>query len=211
MALLTWPADVIGPSSVPVWRLKPMTMVAQSPLTGAVRTAELPGAAAWTVQYRWDRLREDDWRALSAFIARVRGRAGRILLSPPPAAEPRGTGGGAPYVSATSSGALLYTAGWPAGVSGVARLGDYLSYAVGSDRRQLHIVVADVATAADGSAAIAVEPPIRTAPAIGTVLKHRGAEAVMMLKDDDQGSLALTPPFQGALTLDLIEAWAGGV
>lgn len=201
MAVLTFPG--LRPSSAE-WSLRAHTRQSVSPLTHATQTVELPGAV-WTVSLTFERLAETQWRALEVWAARMRGAAGRVYLGPFHAQTPRGVASGAPRIAAASTGTTLRTGGWTVSTAGLLRAGDYLCYDAGASR-QLHIITADADSDTSGTATLAVEPPVRASPPVGSVLTVRSPTCVMRLIDDDQARLRLTPPVRGAVTLQLVEA-----
>lgn len=79
MSILTWP-DAVRPATI-AWHLRPNTSAFVSPLTGTVQTIELPGAA-WVAEITLDFVTEAKWRAWTAFLARLRGQAGRAYVPP---------------------------------------------------------------------------------------------------------------------------------
>lgn len=180
MAILDWPATIPAPSECQ-WALLSATQSFTSPLSGAVQTLELPGAR-WSARLRWEWLTREEAAALRAFLARLRGAAGRFRLHDHGAPTPRGSAAGAPVVAAGSAGTTLLTGGWTASAAGVLLAGDYVGLATG----QMCLVVADVSASAAGTATLSVEPPLRTVPATGSALVLTRPAAVMRLAGDDQ-------------------------
>lgn len=208
MPILNFPAGVILPSSVD-WRLVSNTQSFESPLDGSVQTIELPGAK-WAASLTWDTLAADQWRTLQAWIAQLRGAAGRFYYGPPHAAARRATGAiGVPLVNgAGQSGATLNVDGFGLGQQ-VFLPGDFIAYdtALG---RQLHIVVATATSNGSGQAALAIEPPIRVSPADNAAVIHVAPTCVMRLVDDEAGGLSVRPGANGgigAVSLDIVEAF----
>lgn len=180
MAILDLPAAIPAPSECQ-WALVSATQSFSSPLSGAVQTLELPGAR-WSARLRWEWLTRAEAAALRAFLASLRGAAGRFRLWDHGAQTPRGSAAGVPVVAAGSAGATLQTTGWTPSAAGVLLAGDYVGLATG----QLCLVVADANASAGGAAALSVEPPLRTVPATGSALVLTRPSAVMRLAGDDQ-------------------------
>lgn len=234
MTTLTWPAGIV-PQSV-AWHLEANTATFTSPLTGATQTVELPGAR-WVADFSLPTLRADQWRAWAAFIARLRGQSGRVYVPPFHAkggssARRAGTGSGptcdstlvtcdsttytvddmtwttlgAPRINgAGQSGATLRTDGWTPGAT-IFAAGDFFSYDT-SAGRTLHMVTAATIAEGDGSAALAVEPPIRTAPNDNAPLDIDAPSCVMMLADRNAGALSLQPGIFGSASVALREVF----
>lgn len=62
------------------WRLVGNTQIQESPFDGTVQTVEMPGAR-WSGSWTWNSTSETEARAIAAFLAAMRGRAGRAALA----------------------------------------------------------------------------------------------------------------------------------
>ena len=234
MTTLTWPAGIV-PQSV-AWHLEANTATFTSPLTGATQTVELPGAR-WVADFTLPTLRADQWRAWSAFIARLRGVSGRVYVPPFHAKTgstvARSGISSAPTCDSTAetvdstdwtcdamafaslgtprvaggdqSGSVLLTDGW-AGAAEVFNAGDFFHYDT-SAGRTLHMVVEAATASGDGSAALTVEPPIRTAPPDNALLEIDAPSCIMRLADGNAGALSLQPGIFGSAAVALREAF----
>jgi hypothetical protein len=203
MTVLTFPT-IRRPSSAS-YRLRGNTQTHRSPLDGTTQTLEMPGAV-WELTVSWESLSTDDSRVLAAFLAQLRGAAGRFYYSPAVWSPRRATGGGTPVINgAAQSGAALVTDGWSASVQ-VMRAGDWLSYDDTTGRRRLHMVTADVSSSAGGAATLAITPPIRRADADNAAVEVAAPSGVFRLSDDAAPEMAIRPPMLGSVTLTMVEA-----
>jgi hypothetical protein len=203
MTILTFPT--IRRPSAGSYRLRGNTQAHRSPLDGTEQTLEMPGAV-WEITVSWDNLGTDDQRVLAAFLAQLRGAAGRFYYSPTAWQPRRATGGGTPLINgAAQSGSSLVTDGWSASVQ-VMRAGDWLSYTDALGRRRLHMVTADVSSSAGGAATLAITPPIRRAGAENAAVEVAAPSGVFRLPDDAAPEMAIRPPMLGRVTLAMVEA-----
>lgn len=208
MSILNFPAGIYNPSSVD-WRLRPNTQTFRSPLDGTTQTLEMPGAV-WAASIAWETLPPAQWRVLQAFLAQLRGSAGRFYYGPPHATARQATGAiGTPLVNgANQTGAALACDGFGAGAT-VFLPGDFIAYATPAGR-SLHVVTANAIANGSGQATLAIEPPIRTSPADNAALIHASPTCVMRLVDDETGAFQLRPGpgAYASLQLEIVEAFA---
>ena len=203
MTILTFPG-IRRPSGAS-YRLRGNTQTHRSPLDGTVQTLEMPGAV-WELTVSWESLNSDDIRVLAAFLANLRGSAGRFYYSPASWSPRRATGGGSPLINgASQSGSTLATDGWTA--SGQAmRTGDWLSYEDTLFRRRLHMVTADTNANGAGQASLPITPPIRRAGADNGAVEIVEPSGVFRLPDDAAPEMQIKPPMIGTVTLTMIES-----
>ena len=202
MTVLTFPT--IRRPAEAAERLIGLTQVHESPFDGTMQTLELPGAR-WEFTVTWPTLSPDDRRELAAFLARLRGRAGRFTYSPFWSPR-RATGGGTPVINgAGQTGATLSTRGWTANAQAM-RAGDWLSYLDTAGRRRLHQVAADATADASGIAALIITPPIRRAGADGVAIEITAPIGVFMLVDDNTPAMNIRAPSLGQITITMREA-----
>ncbi len=206
MTILTFPT-IRRPSSAS-YRLRGNTQTHRSPLDGTVQTLEMPGAN-WELTVSWESLNSDDMRVLAAFLADLRGTAGRFYYSPATWAPRRAAGGGSPLINgAAQSGSTLATDGWSFAVQ-VMRAGDWLSYTDTSGRRRLHMVTADTSSTGGGAASLPITPPIRRAGGDNAAIDVATPSGVFRLPTDDAPEMQLRPPMLGAASLTMVEALVG--
>lgn len=159
-----------------------------SPLTGSVQTRELPGAR-WSASFTLPPMKRGQAAAWQAALAKLRGGANRFLACDPDARTPRGIAIGTPRVrGAGQTGSTLTTDGWKANVLVILRAGDYVSFTNGAGHAELHMVVVDAPTTSAGIATLAIEPPIRSAPADDAAITIQSAACEMALIDDEQAA-----------------------
>jgi len=160
------------------------TQTFRSPLDGTVQTIELPGAR-WRASYRLPPMKRPQAAAWQAFLAALKGQAGRFFGFDPDARQPRGSGAGdAPQVKgAGQGGESLVSDAWTANQTGLLIPGDYFEV-----NGELKMVTASVDSDGTGTASIAFTPSLRASPADNAVLTLVNPKVVMMLADDAQSS-----------------------
>jgi hypothetical protein len=182
MTVLSWPALSADPARVE-WTLTAVTQLHESPLTGAGQTQELPGAY-WQCVLDYSNVWGNDARLLWAFVARMRGRAGRVAVPAFGKEVPAGVGGGSPAVAgAGQTGATLNIDGAPTSTLGWLLAGDVFS--VGG---YLYMLTADADTDGSGTAALSFAPSLRASPADNAALTLIRPTTTMMFLADAQGS-----------------------
>lgn len=128
------------------------------------------GGRAWMYDVQMSVTSRADGRKLDSFFTRLNGIVNTFTFADPTARYLDGLiFPGAPVVAgAGQSGKTLTTSGW---VAGVALLdGMFISVGAGTETR-LHQIVGDVIVAADGTAALPIEPGLREAPASGAAIE----------------------------------------
>lgn len=202
MPTLTWPASLPRPSGL-TFSLKPNSQSFQSPLTKTTQTMEMPGAR-WVAVVTWSELVRAEIRTLRAFLAQLRGRAGRVYLWDMSMETPEGVATGTPLVmGAAQVGSSLVTDGWTASVTGILLTGDYIG--VGGELKTL---IADANSNASGQATLVFEPPLRASPADNAAITLIKPTCIFRLLDDDQDNIPIQAPLRGSITLTFEEAFA---
>lgn len=146
------------------WRLVSNNLVFQSPLTGGLQTAGLPGAR-WGFTIEFPRLLESDAALLEAFLVSLRGQENRFRYHNPSRPEVRGVGGGTgvggvPDVEGGGqTGTSLNVRNATPSKTGWLLPGDYFSV-----NGELKMVTANVNSNALGQATIMFEPALRASP-----------------------------------------------
>jgi hypothetical protein len=233
MTTLTFPAGLI-PNQV-TWHLEPNTAAFVSPLSRSVQTLELPGAR-WVCSMTLPTMQPSAWRTWTAFLAKMRGQAGRVYYGPPqyrgitaptwtadPSAltadsttvtadstalvnQESATGFGSPVVDGADQSGAYLRTSGWTRDVQVMAAGDYLSYDT-TRGRSLHMVVDDVRSDAAGVATLRIEPPIRTAPADGASIETDSPTCIMALKDGMTGAPTWTPYLRAAVNVELVEVF----
>lgn len=205
MSILTFPTLSRTPSNAN-FRLRGNTQTHRSPFTGATQTLEMPGSR-WEITVSWESLQEADWRILSAFLANLRGRAGRFTFSPAIFAPRRGVATGTPtFYTAPSSGSAFVTEGWTPSSGVGSEVGDWLSFVDAGGRQRLHMSYQAFSVIVAGRCSHLVTPPLRGATLIGQPLEIVAPVGVFMLTDDGAPEASVRPPRLGAITITMEEA-----
>lgn len=198
---LSWPAVSVQPTRWEWW-LETATQEHIAPLSGDVQTQELPGAR-WACRAEYHNVQVSDARLLMAFIAQMRGRAGRVATANLAQPTIRGTATPVPtikVIGANQTGVSLLVDGITPGTGFLP--GDLFGL---EDR--LYMVLAAVTADGLGQATLSLGPPIWTAPANNAPLTIVSPTIDMMFRGDRQG-WAYEPGYAGLMTFifDLIEA-----
>lgn len=162
------------------------TQTFESPLNGTIQTMELPGAR-WKAAFDFNNLREADIRTIKAFLAQLRGAAGRFYLYDFSHKTPSGTAAGTPLVKGSAqTGATLLTDGWTANQSNLLLPGDYIGV-----NGELKIITAIASSDSGGNATLTFSPPLRQAPADNAAITTTRPTAIFRLDDDKQDQLVM--------------------
>lgn len=200
MPILTFPS--ILPDSVE-WVLVSNTANHVSPSNRATQTLELPGTR-WAATLRLQDRKKDDERELMAFLAELRGAAGRFYLYDHSHPNPRGTPAGTPLVDgASQTGKTLNTKGWTPSATGLLKKGDYIGF-----NNELRMVMDDSVDAdVGGLAAITLDAPIRVSPANNDPIVTDKPKAVMRLVDDNQAKLSARNQRYSSFVISCVESF----
>jgi len=202
MTTLTWPSTLPRPAGL-TFSLKPNTQVFQSPLTQSTQTLEIPGAR-WVASITWTELVQSEIRTLRAFLARLRGRSGRLYLWDMSLETPAGIATGTPLVNgAAQTGSTLTTDGWTISQTGILKAGDYIGV-----NGELKVITADANSNASGQATLTFEPPLRASPADNAAITVSAPKCTFRLADDDQDTIPIQAPLRGSITLNFEEVFA---
>lgn len=202
MATLTLPTLARLAPTVVSFRLFYNTQSFESPLNRTVQTLELPGAR-WMATIEYKNLQESDARILKAFLAQLRGAAGRFYLGDLSHGTPSGTALGNPLVKGASQvGTSLVTDGWTPDQTSLLFPGDYFSV-----NGELKLVTAVCVSDGSGNATITFEPPLRAAPADNAPLTVINPVATFRLKDDEQDQMQIDPDRFPTVTFEAVETF----
>ena len=202
MTTLTFPAlGREGPTTF-LWRKLSNTQTFESPLTRGVQTLALPGAR-WACTATWASLQSEDRAKLLAFLASLRGTAGRFYLSHLGLRAPRGTALGTPLVAgASQTGATLATDGWTPGATLLA--GDFIGFNAGAE---LRLVTADATANGAGAMSLSLDEPIRTSPSDNSAIVTASPTCIMRLASDEIAADYQAGRFS-SFTLEAVETFA---
>lgn len=206
-AVTTFPAASVGtfPANVTVnasdWALVSNSRSFTSELNGVTQTEAIPGDK-WKASLTFSNKTLSESRVLRAFIAGLRGRAGRFYLTPPEYEAPAGTALGSPLVNGIGQvGSSLVTDGWTSNQTGALLPGDY--FQVGSE---LKMVTATADADSGGNAVISFVPPLRVSPGDNAQIVITSPKCVMMLADGNQSRWSIIPGKIYALSIAVEEA-----
>jgi len=202
MSVLNFPTLTRSAATITRFSLIANTQTFTSPLNKSVQTSELPGAR-WKASVTWSNLVEADARAMKAFLARLRGMAGRFYLYDHSHPMPSGTAAGTPLVKgASQTGNTLNTDGWTANQSGLLLPGDYLGV-----NGQMVMVTEPASADSGGNATITFEAPLRSSPADNLGIVTYQPTCTMMLIDDEQDQIEFDPERRPSVSIQCVEAF----
>lgn len=180
--------------------LTPNTQIFESPLNRTIQTMELPGAR-WNVECEFHGLTASDARMLKAWLARLRGMAGRFRYGDYSHRTPSGSAAGTPLVNgANQSGNTIVTDGWAASQPQLLHCGDYIG--IGDE---LKIITQDSASDASGNATLVFEPPLRHSPPDNSAVIINFPKCIFRLADDDQDYISIDPERSPTVALKFAE------
>lgn len=200
MTTLSWPLLTRAAPGEMEWTLEANTQTFVSPLSRATQTVEMPGSR-WRTNFTLRNLQVADTAILQAWMAQLRGQAGRFYLHHFARALPLGTLRGTPLVKgAAQSGTSLLIDGCTVGAT--LKAGDY--FAVNSEFK---IAVTDATASGAGEMTVTFEPPLRSSPADNAVVTVESPKAIMHLTDDAMRTLTRAPNISD-IVIDAVEVWA---
>ncbi len=213
MPILTWPTALL-PSSYELHLAANTQSGGRSPFDGTEQTLEQPGAK-WVAKLTFENLTLGEGRLMAAWLASLRGRAGRFYWFVP-AWGPLGTagtdGGSVVLNGAGQTGTLVYFRGWPASRTQVLYPGDYVTWLDPTGRPQLHIVTSDylgnmvaVQSTAGGLNSFNVSPPIRRSPNDGAGTNFTNPFGLFRLSRDVNPA-AFAAGMKASVTIEIEEA-----
>lgn len=184
MSTITWPTLTRTAPRVMQFGLRSPTQVFESPLSGAVQTAEIPYSSRWTIRWTLEGLDEADAALVQAFLVQLRGRANRAALYHFGRPQPRGTintSGVTLNASASQGATSVALTGCGAGKT--VEAGDLFSVAG-------ELKMATATATANGSgviSALSFEPPARAAWSSGAAVTLDKPTALFIAAGDDAG------------------------
>ena len=192
------------------------TQTFNAPLTGQTQTLELPGSK-WSCTMSFQNLSELDGRLLKAFVASLRGQAGRVNLWDMSHETPSGQIDSNGFVSGAGQTGRSIQVRWNINPSWAVELltadnanttcdtttdfscdgtkvylGDWLLpgdyICIGNELKMITKIITMTGT---GIVSLAFEPPMRNIPVDGSVVNVFKTTAVMKLLDDNQGKFTM--------------------
>lgn len=175
MSILDFPTGILGPVDMQFSLRANTQSGGRSPFDGTEQTLELPGAV-WIASLTF-RLHAGlqpphagEAQLLEAFLASLRGRAGRFRWAPPRlrrgVAQSISGGQAARQIDgASQTGSSIATKGWPASEADLYLPGDLIGWNDPTGRAQLHMVTGATGSDGSGECVVPISPPIRRSPA----------------------------------------------
>lgn len=180
------------------WYLASNSVEFTSPFNGASQTVSYPGSR-WEATLSFDNL--DDWqsRKLEVLLAKLDGKAGRVMLGDfgrwgrPPMGSPVVDG-------ANNTGTSMMSRGW-APDRKVLWEGDYITI-----NEELKLVTADVWSDNSGYAQLSIAPMLRVIPPNGARIETQKPQGAFRLAENTNG-VKRQPAFNNSFTLKFSEAF----
>jgi len=184
--------------------LQPNTQTFESPLNKTAQTYELPGAK-WLFTATWANLSEADARIFKAWLAQLRGQAGRFYAGDLSHKTPSGcASGGVKAHAIAAAGATTLSTEWTlTSTSNVLLPGDYIQ--IGTE---IKIITTAASTNGSALAILTFEPPLRTAVAINDAVTYSTPLAIFRLNDDKQDNFNFDPERRPSITLSATEVFS---
>lgn len=158
----------------------------RSAFTKRTQTA-VGSPALWTAEYTLPVMLRAEAQPWAAFIWQLQGRAGRFYAYNPDYRTPLGVATGTPLVNGADQANTksLITDGWTNSTL-VLKAGDFIAYDT-SLGRELRVLTADATSDGSGNATLALDEPIRVAPANNAAIITTDPSCVMQLVQDEEG------------------------
>lgn len=184
--------------------LQANTQFFESPLNKTVQTYELPGAK-WLLTATWQNLCEADLRIFKAWMASLRGMAGRFYAGDLSYKRPRGcvTGAGKAYAAKSAGYNTLSTLWSLISTSNILLPGDY--FQIGTE---LKIITEAASTNSLGLANLTFEPPLRSDVDIDDAIIISSPVAIFRLNDDQQDQINIDPDRHQSITIAATEVFS---
>jgi hypothetical protein len=183
--------------------LQPLTQTFESPLNRVTQTYELPGAR-WYFTATWQNLKEADARAFKAWLAKLRGAAGRFYASDLTHKTPSGVATGSGLVNGANQTGKSIVTSWSGAtsVNNWLLAGDYIG--IGNE---LKIVTATANVDGSHLCTITFEPPLRSSPADNSAIVIAAPTAIFRLNDDKQDAANIDPDRHPTITIAATEVF----
>ena len=201
------------------------TQTFQSPLNKSVQTYELPGAR-WQLTATFENLGELDARMLKAWIAKLRGAAGRFYCSDLSHKRPNGKAIGAGTVYGAGQAGTSIISAWMiplATADSTILTADIDTFSIDASagnvplwllpgdycniNGELKIITDIVPLDNQGHATLSFAPPLRAIPADGSPIIISAPTAVFRLNDDQQDKFNFNPDRHPTVTITAQEVF----
>ncbi len=201
------------------------TQTFESPLNKSVQTYELPGAR-WAASWSYQNLTDADARILKAWLAKLRGQAGRFSCYDWTHKRPTGRAYRSGSVNGAGQTGRTVNAEWAVLSLTIdshlltADMTDltcdaihetYADWLLPGDyigiNGELKLVTDTVALTGSGLVIIAFEPPLRSAPADGAAITVIRPTCTMRLVDDKQDNMTFREQKRTDITISAVEVF----
>lgn len=205
--------------------LVPNTQTFESPLNKSVQTGDLPGAR-WHLTATWENLLETDARAVKAWLAKLRGAAGRFYCCDLSHKQPSGKAIGSGAVWGADQGGRAIVTAWivpTATADSMIITGDTDDFTIDAEAGDVPLwllpgdycgingelkLITDVSPLDEaGRSTLVFEPPLRAAPADNAEIVISAPTAVFRLADDAQDKFNFDPQRRPSVTITAIEVF----
>ncbi len=177
------------------------TAINESPTNKSTETLEMAGAR-WEGFIQFNNINEKEEKLLQAWLAGLRGAAGRFKMPHYKYLSPEGEISGAPVIGANNQhGGKLALSNVPVNKK-IFVAGDFVTI-----NNELKVVREDCHSNGLGKAELKVEPPMRQVVNQGEVVGYQNPFAIFRLKDDKQGKITLRKGKPGKLKIQIVEAF----
>lgn len=178
--------------------MTPTVAVTKSVFTGTQQVYDW-GNTPWSAAFDAIARGRAEWSALAAFVAKMRGQFGTVLIGPRHAVRPAGTCNTTGVTVGTGGAAALARALPLAGLGASKTLlaGDFIQLGSGSTAR-LHMVTEDATANGSGNATVSIEPPLRAAYLAGAAVTLIEPKVVMR---SDVNLATIGPPNGGTISV----------
>ncbi|HBC8488016.1 TPA: hypothetical protein KE181_002713 [Escherichia coli] len=194
--MLTWPEE-LRPSEME-WYLVSNAVEFTSPFNGASQTVSYPGSR-WEATLTFSNLNDWQSRKLESTLAKLDGKAGRIMLQDfgrwgrPPMGSPVVNG-------ANNTGTTLSTKGWTPDRK-VLWEGDYIAV-----NNELKLITEDAWSDSSGNVILNIAPMLRSIPPNGAKIETQKPQGSFRLAENTNG-VKRQPAFNNSFTLKFSEAF----
>ena len=195
-----WPSSP-APNTAKITPFYPTLVSTSQSLKQQVRSR---GGQRWKIELGYQNLPRASSEAFEAFVMALRGQYNTCTLVVPGASDaPQGTWPGSPVLNgANQSGRSILLRGFTAGQTGVAKAGDYVTFA---GDLKVYKVVADANSDGSGLATLSIEPALMiTSLADGAAVTSTNV-AFTVAATADTLDFALSPPAFRAFTASFME------
>jgi hypothetical protein len=186
--------------------MRSVTSKLESPFTLAQQRQKHQGQR-WEFTAGLPNMLRADAEEWIAFFGALNVGQGTFLFGDPNGETARGAATGTPLVDgASQTGDLLVTKGWTINITGILKLGDYISLGTGTSTRLHKLIEADVNSDGSGDATLRVWPDIRESPADNDAITVSACKGTFVLATSQIPFNIKAPGIYQGLTFAGVEA-----